>query len=130
VALPKGDIEYLEGRYLPYTACEEAGMTCVVLGGFRLPSGYAQSTADLLIRLNPGFPDVPPDMWWFEPAVARADGQPIPATQHSERHLGRTWQRWSRHFTPGQWQAGTDSLETFLALIRRELERCAQELVS
>ena len=101
-------------------------MTCVVLPGYILPSGYDRAASDLLLRLQPGFPDVPPDMWWFYPAIRRADGRAIPATEVIERHLGRDWQRWSRHFNAGQWRSGVDSLESFLALIRRELERCAR----
>jgi hypothetical protein len=64
-------------------------------------------------------------MWWFDPFVVRIDGAVIEATQVHEPHLGRTWQRWSRHFNPGQWNSGTDGLESFLSLIRAELSRCA-----
>jgi hypothetical protein len=99
-------------------------MTCVVFPGYRLPSGYDRPASDLLLRLQPGFPDVPPDMWWFNPAIRLANGRVVPATEVIERHLGKDWQRWSRHFTPGQWRSGVDSLESFLALIRKELERC------
>lgn len=101
-------------------------MLCVVLPGFELPAGYDRAHSDLLIRLNPGYPDVPPDMWWFEPAIRRADGKPIEATEHHETYLGRSWQRWSRHFNGGQWRSGLDTLESFIALIRRELIRCSQ----
>ncbi|WP_436298796.1 E2/UBC family protein [Variovorax paradoxus] len=111
--------------------CEEANMTCIVFPAFTLEPGLNVASADLLIRLSPGFPDVPPDMWWFSPAVSRLDGRPIPATEHVEMHLGRIWQRWSRHLSPGQWQSGTDCLETFLAMIRREIHSSAQpELVN
>jgi hypothetical protein len=101
-------------------------MTCVLFPTYKLPSGYDRQASDLLLRLNPGFPDVPPDMWWFNPAIRLADGRAVPATEVTEHHLGRTWQRWSRHFNAGQWRSGIDSLESFLALIRRELERCAK----
>lgn len=100
-------------------------MTCVLFPGYVLPDGYDCSQSDLLLRLSAGYPDVPPDMWWFNPGLRRADGTAIPATEHTEQYLGRSWQRWSRHFTAGQWQSGVDGLENFLALVRRELERCA-----
>ncbi|PPJ40310.1 E2/UBC family protein, partial [Pseudoxanthomonas sp. KAs_5_3] len=76
-----------------------------------------------LLRLNPGFPDVPPDMWWFDPPVTRNNGATIQATEAREQHLGRTWQRWSRHLQPGQWRSGVDRLENFIGLIRAELMR-------
>jgi Prokaryotic E2 family E len=125
MSLPQSDITFLTERGLEYSVSAEANMTCVVFPGYTLPPGYDRSRSDLLLRLSPGFPDVPPDMWWFNPQVRLADGRVVPATEVTEHHLGRPWQRWSRHFNAGQWRSGIDSLESFLALIRRELERCA-----
>jgi hypothetical protein len=127
VSLPAADAAYLDERGLPYQVSVEAGMTCVVLPGWKLPAGYNRATADLLLRLQPGYPDLPPDMWWFEPALLRADGRQIQATEATEPHLGRTWQRWSRHLDPSHWQSGIDGMETYLTLITHELERCAME---
>jgi len=127
MSLPQSDVTCLAERGLQYTVSVEAGMTCVVFTGFELPPGYDRPQADLLLRLHPGFPDVPPDMWWFSPAARLADGRMVRATDATEYHLGRSWQRWSRHFNAGQWRSGTDSLESFLALIRKELERCVRD---
>ena len=98
-------------------------MVCVVVSGFSLPHGFDRPHANLLLRLQPGYPDLPPDMWWFEPPVKLASGATVAATEVRESYLGRTWQRWSRHFGPGQWRSGVDCLETFLSLIQRELRR-------
>ena len=129
MALPQNDATYLSERELVYDIVPEANMTCVVLIGYRLPAGFDRTQSDLLLRLSPGYPDVPPDMWWFDPPVRLADGRTVQATEQMEQHLGRPWQRWSRHFNQGQWRSGIDCLETFLALIRRELERCVLEPV-
>ena len=126
MSLPQADIECLSERGIEYSVSAEANMTCIVFPGYKLPPGYDRAVADLLLRLQPGFPDVPPDMWWFNPAIRLADGRIIQATEVIERHLGKDWQRWSRHFNAGQWRSGIDSLESFLALIRKELERCAK----
>jgi hypothetical protein len=64
-------------------------------------------------------------MWWFDPVVRLSNGQVIQAADAMELHLGRTWQRWSRHFANGQWKSGVDCLESYVALIQRELSRCA-----
>jgi hypothetical protein len=101
-------------------------MTCVVVRDFCLPPGLNRAQADLLLRFSAGYPDIAPDMWWFSPPLQRAAGEPIPATEVIENHLGRSWQRWSRHLPAGQWRSGTDGLESFLALIRGELERSAR----
>lgn len=130
MALTAEDQEALQRLGLEAGVCVEGGMTCVEISGFRLPTGFTQSTATLLLRLNPAFPDVPPDMWWFDPPVLRADGVAIPATEHTEHHLGRAWQRWSRHLAPAQWQSGVDTLESFIAIIRRELAASVPRVVA
>lgn len=129
--LPPHDTEYLTERFGngSHTLTAEANMICVVLRGFSLPPGFDREKADLLLRLQAGYPDVPPDMWWFDPPVRRADGQPIPQTEVIEHYLGRGWQRWSRHLAPGQWRSGIDGLESFLALLRKELERAIRGYV-
>lgn len=128
ITLPANDVAYLEERGTPHQVTSEANMVCVVLPGFPLPPGYDRAKSDLLLRLSLGYPDVPPDMWWFDPPVRLANGGVVQATELTENHLGRTWQRWSRHFRQGQWRSGIDCMETFLALIRKELQRCAPEI--
>ena len=125
MTLPPTDLACLSERGAKFQVAKDANMTCVVIADYALPPGYEQAQADLLLRLSPGYPDVPPDMWWFSPHVKRNDGQAIQATESIENHLGRQWQRWSRHLQKEQWKSGVDCLETFLALIRKELERCA-----
>lgn len=125
MALPEPDAEFLARRGLPHTIAVDGPMTCVVLQDWSLPPGLNVASADLLIRLQPGYPDLPPDMWWFAPSLTLANGGVIQATEVIENHLGQTWQRWSRHFNPGQWRSGIDGLESYLALIDRELVRCA-----
>ena len=123
MSLPEVDIVFLTERDIAHEIVVESGMTCIVIPRWPLPEGFDLVEADLLVRLRPGYPDVPPDMWWFAPPVRRADGQVLLATDVREHHLGRTWQRWSRHFSGVQWKSGVDCLESYLALIRQDLER-------
>ena len=125
--LPDTDTEYLQDRDLRHEIAEESGMTCVVVSNFKLPAGLDHESADLLIRLPAGYPDLAPDMWWFDPAIHTQDGNVIQATESIETHMGRSWQRWSRHFQPGQWHSGIDGLESFMALINRELLKSVPE---
>ena len=119
--LPSEDRAFLSRAFPGFSDQEENQMWCVVLPGFRLPEGLTEPAADLLLRLAPGYPDIPPDMWWFNPAVRRIDGRGIPQTQVVEQYLDRTWQRWSRHLPAGAWRPGIDGLEAYLTLVRREL---------
>lgn len=125
MCLPEPELIHLRDRGGKFDVTTEANMTCVLLHSYALPKGYDREASDLLLRLNPGFPDVQPDMWWFHPAVNRADGVEIPQTNATEHYLGRAWQRWSRHLQPGQWRPGIDTLQSFLAAIRADLEKYA-----
>lgn len=121
--LPEPDAEFLSERFDDASVIIEGGMIAVILPHFPLPPGLSSPEADLLLRLSPGYPDVPPDMWWFSPPIRRSDNAPIPATDVCERYLDKVWQRWSRHLTPGQWRSGVDSLETYVSVIRHQLLR-------
>ena len=124
--LPSYDQTFLDERYPGWSQVQEGGVLCVLLPAFALPSGFTVGEADLLLRLSPGYPDIPPDMWWFEPFVCRNDGAPIPQTNSHEPYLGRVWQRWSRHLDPGHWRPGIDSLESYLTLVKSQLVLAGQ----
>lgn len=125
--LPSNDANYLAEREKHHSVTNDANMTCIVIPDFPLPTGFDRPKSDLMLRLNAGYPDVPPDMWWFDPPIRRTDGQAIPATDVVERHLERSWQRWSRHLAAEHWQSGIDGIESYLALLRKELARSAPE---
>jgi Prokaryotic E2 family E len=120
VTLPILDQQYLLDREIEHHVEIENSMVCVLFPNWQLPPGLSAAETDVLLRLPGGYPDIAPDMWWVSPAIHRADGAVIPATEVTEQCLGRTWQRWSRHFQAGQWQSGIDGLQSFLALIRSE----------
>ncbi len=128
--LPADDQAFLDDRFPGATVCTDGGMIAVIIPEFPLPAGFTQKQADLMLRLQPGYPDVHPDMWWFEPFVERVDGQVIQATEAREVHLERVWQRWSRHLQPGQWRSGVDSLESYVSLVRGELGAAARPLAA
>jgi E2/UBC family protein E len=130
VALPPTDSVFLADRDINHTIALDGGMTCVIFPNWPVPLGYDRQATDLLVRLPSGYPDVPPDMWWFCPGIKLADGRAAQATEAIERHLGRDWQRWSRHFQAGQWRSGIDGLESYLALIRQELGRSTGVLIA
>jgi hypothetical protein len=126
MSLPTPDQQYLAERGIQHEVIADSGMVCVVFPKWQLPAGLSISEADVLIRLAPGYPDIPPDMWWVSPEILRADKSAIPATEVRQPLVDRTWQRWSRHFQPGQWQSGIDGLESYLTLIRSEFAAAAR----
>nr|WP_315855068.1 E2/UBC family protein [Chenggangzhangella methanolivorans] len=70
--LPKNDAEFLAERFPAHQVQMEGGALCVVIPNFPMPGGLNVSAADLLLRLMPGYPDLAPDMWWFDPMSAGA----------------------------------------------------------
>lgn len=120
--LLEDDEQFLQEKGYAYTAALENSVVHVVISGFPLPEAYTPTSADLLIRLPPGYPQGNPDMFWTRPVVALANGSvPVGAGAH-ETHLGQSWQRWSRHWGHA-WRAGVDTLRTFIAAVQAELKR-------
>jgi hypothetical protein len=125
-ALPEQDSRFLEEKGIEFEAAVDSGMLCVTLKRFRLPDGYEPRDVDLLLRLPAGYPDASPDMFWIQPAVRLLKTGSYPAAaDQMEHHLGRTWQRFSRHLAPGVWRPGADTLQAYLALIATDLARSA-----
>lgn len=117
------DQAYLDEHFV-WEATVDGGMVCVTVKEYPLAAGLEPATNELLVRLPGGFPDASPDMFWFAEPVTRSDGAVIPATECRENHLGRTWQRWSRHIG-GQWRPGTDGLRSYMAYVRSCINKAA-----
>jgi hypothetical protein len=117
------DLQYLRAKGYDFEVVVEANMICVVLKEFDLPSGYSPENVDLLLRLPLQFPEAGPDMFWTSPDVRYLRGGSPPQTQVQEHHVGRTWQRWSRHFGQSNWRPGVDDLRSYVRLIRSTMER-------
>lgn len=122
--LSEADEEYLLRRGFEYEVIEEGQMFSLIILGFSLPEGYEPAVVDLLLRLPGGFPDAAPDMYWTHPVVSYVGGGAPPTTGARRNYRGRTWQRWSRHLAV-DWRPGVDNLQTYLRLIRTDLERRA-----
>jgi hypothetical protein len=125
VILPEPDRQFLQDAAINHRVFEEGGMLNVELISFPLPDGLNTPSANVLFRLSPSYPDVPPDMWWIIPHLSPARGGVIPATELIETIDGRSWQRWSRHLDAIAWRSGVDGLESYIRLLRNELDTAA-----
>ena len=92
--------------------------TGVIFKQLPLPSGKLNhATADVLVLLPPGYPDVAPDMFYCDPWLTlQSVGRYPTCADHAFQ--GRSWQRWSRHNT---WRPGIDGLHTMLKRIEHAL---------
>ena len=114
------DAEYLNayhpGAWRKVT--EGVGKFGLIVEHFRVPDGYGEREATLMLLVPSGYPGVPMDMFYLHPPIHRRDGNAIPALAE-ETHFGTMWQRWSRHY---EWQPGEDSVATHIEYVRNELQ--------
>jgi len=110
--MPEEDMEFLESLGYAYDLVALGEDRRVVIYGIEIPDGYNVKIADVHFRIMTGYPDQQIDMWYFTPALSRADGRGIRALSPLTFD-GKTWQQWSRHRTPGNpWRPGIDNLST------------------
>ncbi len=118
--IPENDEEYLKQKGFDYEIKQDGAETHVTLKAWVFPEVYTPRTADILIRLMPGYPLTPVDMFWTTPDIRLASGGYPQAADVHETPGGGRWQRWSRH---NQWRAGVDDLRTFIRAMAEEIKR-------
>ncbi len=127
-ALPPSEVESLDTRHPGWEAIRNGSVNWLIVSEFRLPVGYTAATAQVALRIEPGYPDTQIDMAYFFPPLRRQDGKTIPATESTETIDGKTFQRWSRHRTgENPWRPGVDDVSTHLAQMNHWLAREIQK---
>lgn len=123
--LPESDRRYLASKGYNYEEVEDQGNKAVVLKDRTLPANrYDVASADILIVLPSGYPDVAPDMFYLMPWVKLVTTNRFPdKADHPFDYAGRKWQRWSRHNS--EWRVGIDGLWTMIKRIEFALEKAA-----
>jgi hypothetical protein len=117
--LLESDESFLIEKKYDFELTDYSGL---IIHDFSLPPHYSITSVDLLVIFPAGYPNANPDMFWTSPRVTLKNGATPTATGVDENRGGRTWQRWSRHWTT-TWRPGIDGLRTFLAAVRQELDR-------
>jgi hypothetical protein len=122
--LPARDVKFLNERGLVWELLPDPqGAVCLVVKAFNVAAGgFTPAVIELMIRVPPQYPVTPLDMWYCDPPVRLiTSGQFATASEVMENHLGRDWQRFSRHLNGG-WRPGVDGLRSYFALIHREMQ--------
>jgi hypothetical protein len=121
--LPEGDADYLRACGLAWDTLIENRVRWLIIHDWPVPPGYTQTTVELALRIEAGYPVTQIDMAYFAPALKRADGRPIRALWDVPIG-GKPYQRWSRHRTcANPWRPGEDDLSTHLLLVEDWLRR-------
>lgn len=117
---PKLEKELAELRVAhTINVAEDGGWINVIFEAFHLGDGFNVASSDLLIRIQRTYPDAGPDMFWLEPNVLLANGQPPQAANSVENYQGKNWRRFSWHRRT--WNPSTDNLHGYLEFVRRRL---------
>lgn len=120
--LPEQDIDYLVSKEYQFDVVRNGNDVHVVINNYNFLETYQPRKASLLIILPSGYPNANPDMFWTYPDVKLVSGAWPKSSEYHETYNGKNWQRWSRH-SNGKWRPGIDCLETFLASVRKEIDR-------
>ncbi len=125
--LSPDDTEYLDNAFPGWEAIDGRW---ILLHDFPVRPGFTVQSVTAAIQIPAMYPATKLDMVYFHPAVLRADGRPIGATQCTLTIDGKIFQRWSRHYAPGEWQPNEDNLATHVMAIRDWLDRAAPDEVT
>lgn len=96
----------------------------ILIHDMEVPEGYNVNKVTAAIMLPVGYPTCGLDMVYFYPELSLSSGKRIHAADARITIQGKSYQRWSRHFTPqAPWRPGIDCLETYYAMIQGWLSR-------
>lgn len=121
--LPEADRNHLDARETPWETIVERGVHWLLIHDFEIPPGYNQRRVTAALRIDGGYPSTQIDMVYFEPHLARSDGQKVNNLSNQQID-DRQFQGWSRHRTKANpWREGVDDVSTHLVLVRHWLKR-------
>jgi len=118
--IPETDEQYLKDKQFDYELKQAGPEIHLILRGWPFPEAYTVRSADILVRIPPGYPMAQLDMFHTHPTVMLRSGAWPAACQQMEQHGERTWQRWSRHHA---WRSGIDNLKTFITAMALEIKK-------
>jgi len=124
--LPEFDRDYLleKGYQFEEQIDPSTGQKGLIIKNWTLPIGkFNYQSVDLLVLIPNGYPEIRPDMWYFNPGIFLATtNQLAKQTQININFVGLVWQLWSRHFPASEWRSSVDGIHTYLKKIEAALE--------
>jgi len=99
---------------------QDDGTHVVSVPQLPLPTGWNRSVVDISFLVPAGYPQAVPDCFWTAPGLALAHGgAPQNTGQQFTPGIPGDWVWFSWH--PGTWNPNSDSLLTYLNVIRKRL---------
>ena len=126
--LPPHDVEFLDSYGKPWETITDGSQWVLIHDFSNLTSGYNHDSVIVAIRIETGYPNVKLDMAYFYPPLERTDRKLIPASNVKQSLDGKTFQRWSRHYSKeNPFNVGYDGLERHILAIEDWLMREFEE---
>ena len=122
--LTDDDEEYLKSNFKDRCECLVLnGEQAIIIKDYKLPEGYNHTLIELMVLVPVNYPMAQLDMFYVSPSIAKKNNRGIKAL-NNEVHVGREWQRWSRHYP---WEPGVHNVATHLKVVensfKEELKR-------
>jgi hypothetical protein len=119
--LPEDDVIQLDSGGYNWETVKDRWL---LVHDFPVPSGFNVQQACVAIQITAGYPTSPLDMAYFYPQLHLTSGRPVPNVESRQVIDGKSFQRWSRHYSPQHpWVAGEYNIITHLQLVRTWLDR-------
>ena len=115
--LPAKDRSFLESKSYQFREVSDGARNGLIIDNFVIipEKKFTVKDSSLLILLPQGYPDVPPDMFYFAPELKLASSNNYPDRANSKvSYFAVSWQCWSRHAPPTEWRAGIDGIHSYL----------------
>lgn len=122
--LPSSDRKYLEAKGYTFREVSDGTTSGLIIDNFDVvPSTkFSVDKSSLLIVLPQGYPDVPPDMFYFWPKLLYNKDNSFPPQTSTEVTFFQTkWQQWSRHAPANEWRIGKDGIQSYLQRVFKAL---------
>ena len=114
------ELEQLRSEGYVIEVLEEKSVFCIVFKDYPLPQGvWNREKTDLLIRVQPVYPNGKLDMFWVNPEILLKNGNKPKAGDVIENYCGKQWQRFSWHVQ--KWNPAIDSILTYLQVVNHRL---------
>lgn len=99
----------------------------LVVPNYKLPPGWSRDSSDLLIIVPNGYPMAPLDMFYLERDVTLSGGREAGGSAQIELHLGKSWRRFSWHYTDGTsaWLPNRSTLKSHMQFSHSRLLQLA-----
>lgn len=119
--VPGDDIDYLLSKGYVFESNQDGNTIHIIIHDYQFPESYQPRQTSILLILPAGYPNAMPDMFWTHPDVKLNNGSWPLSSEHHQEFSGKSWQRWSRHINT--WRPGIDNLKTFMASVRKEINK-------